>query len=222
MAEAVIYVLVLIFSLVIHEMAHAWTALRLGDPTARDAGRLTLNPIPHLDPVGSVLVPAVLALTGSIMLGWAKPVPVNPGRLNNPRDDHPRVAAAGPLSNLLLALLAATGLGLALRFGGPAAWSGVGPAGFLVVLFRGGILINVVLAVFNLLPLPLLDGSWILQRFLPPAVRARYQALGRYGMPIVVGFLLLARYTAFGSLLRTVIISASDPYFDLAQRVAGL
>ena len=161
MAEAVIYILVLIFSLVIHEVAHAWTALRLGDPTARDAGRLTLNPIPHLDPVGSVLVPAMLALTGSIMLGWAKPVPVNPGRLNNPRDDHPRVAAAGPLSNLLLALVAAAGLGLALRFGGPAAWSGngVGVAGFLVVLFRAGIIINVVLAVFNLLPLPRGIGS---------------------------------------------------------------
>ncbi|RKZ15964.1 site-2 protease family protein [bacterium] len=224
MADAVIYILVLVFSVVVHEVAHGWTAWRLGDPTARDAGRLTLNPLPHIDLFGSIIVPAVLVAAGSIPLGWAKPVPVHAGRLNNPRDDHPRVAAAGPVSNFLLALVAAAGLGLVLRFGGVEAWSGggSGAAGFLAALFRSGIIVNVVLAVFNLLPVPPLDGSWILQRFLPPSLRARYLNLQRYGLLAVLGFMFLARYTGLGSVLRSVIITASEPYFDLAQRVAGL
>ncbi len=223
MGDVVIHVLVLVFSVVVHEVAHGWTALKLGDPTARDAGRLTLNPLPHIDIFGSIIVPVVLALSGSIMLGWAKPVPVNVGRLNNPRNDHPRVAAAGPLSNLVLALFAAVGLGLVLALGGPAAWTGAGTgvAGFLVKLFRAGIVINVVLAVFNLLPLPPLDGSWILQRFLSPAAQVHYHGLRRYGLFLVVGFLMLARYTPVGGLLGAAIMAAVEPYFALALRIAG-
>ena len=91
-----VQILVLVFSVVVHEVAHGWTAWQLGDPTAHEAGRLTLNPLPHIDPVGSIVVPLILSLTGGIMFGWAKPVPVHPGRLNNPMDDHPKVAAAGP------------------------------------------------------------------------------------------------------------------------------
>jgi Zn-dependent protease len=224
MAESIVQILVLVFSVVVHEVAHGWTALRLGDTTARDAGRLTLNPVPHIDPFGSIIVPAVLALSGSIMMGWAKPVPVHTGRLNNPRDDHPRVAAAGPLSNLLLALVFAVVLGIVLRVGGIAAWTGAGatPAAFLAALCRAGIIINVVLALFNLLPLPPLDGSWIVQRFLPAAARVRYLELQRYGMLLVVGFLLLVRYTGFGGAVQAAVIAGTDPFFGLALRISGL
>ncbi len=216
-------VLVLLFSVVVHEVAHGWVAYRLGDSTAYEKGRLTLNPIPHIDPVGSIIVPALLSMTGTIMLGWAKPVPVNPGRLNNPRDDHPKVAAAGPLSNLLLAVVFALALGVSVGLTGmPAAHGGPPTLGrFLYTMFETGIFINVVLALFNLLPLPPLDGSWILSRFLPPEARARYENLRRYGMFIVVGFLLLIRYTAFGDVLSSGVFAAVRPYFQLAQLVAN-
>jgi len=215
-------VLVLLFSVVVHEVAHGWVAYRLGDPTAYERGRLTLNPIPHIDPVGSVIVPALLSLTGTIMMGWARPVPVNPGRLNNPRNDHPKVAAAGPISNLALALVFALALGVTVGLGGMPGGTDGPPTltRFLFTMFQSGVLINVVLALFNLIPLPPLDGSWILSRFLPPETRAWYENLRRYGMLIVVGFLLLIRYTAFGDLLTNGIFAVATPYFRLAETVA--
>ena len=228
MENVVIRILVLLFSVVFHEYAHGWTAWKLGDSTARDSGRLTLNPLPHIDPMGSILVPLMLSFTGSIMLGWAKPVPVNPDRLFNPADDHPKVAAAGPLSNLLLALVSSVLLGLALALWGiPTA----GPQGgtttpgfqvFLFEMFQMGILINVVLAFFNLLPLPPLDGSWILIRFLPPSARFRYLQLHRYGLLVVVGFLLLVRYTFVGDLVNAGVMGAVHPFFQLSIRLAGI
>lgn len=215
-------VLVLLFSVVVHEVAHGWVAFRLGDPTAYEQGRLTLNPLPHIDPVGSIIVPALLAMTGTIMLGWAKPVPVHPGRLNNPHNDHPKVAAAGPLSNLLLAVLFAVALGATVGIGGMPAGNGGPPTltKFLFTMFQTGVFINVVLALFNLIPLPPLDGSWILSRFLPPEARAWYENLRRYGMLIVVGFLLLMRYTAMGGVISSGIFAVASPYFRLAESVA--
>ena len=217
-----IRVLVLLFSVVVHEVAHGWTAYRLGDPTAYERGRLTLNPIPHIDPVGSIIVPALLSMTGTIMMGWAKPVPVHVGRLNNPANDHPKVAAAGPLSNLILAFLFALALGINVGVAGVPAGAHGEPtiSRFLFTMFQTGIMINVVLALFNLIPVPPLDGSWILSRFLPPAARVHYENLRRYGMLIVVGFLLLMRYTAFGGLLSAGIMAVASPYFRLAQSVA--
>lgn len=223
-----IRILVLVFSVVVHEVAHGYTAYKLGDNTANDAGRLTLNPLPHIDPMGSIVVPLVLALTGSgFMFGWAKPVPVHPGRLNNPMDDHPKVAAAGPISNLLLALVFAVLLGLTIAIGGfPSSVPGGHPEpslqNFLFSMFQFGVVINVVLAVFNLIPLPPLDGSWILSRFLPHEARANYENLRRFGMMIVIGFLMLVRYTPVGALFSTAIYSVINPFFKVAETVARL
>lgn len=223
MELVIIRVLVLVFSVVVHEVAHGWTAYRLGDPTAHDAGRLTLNPWPHIDPVGSIIVPALLSLTGTIIMGWAKPVPVSPGRLRDPRNDYPKVAAAGPLSNLALAGVFAVVLGLVVAWGHEALGSSAGPtfARFLVTMCQTGIVVNVVLAIFNLIPLPPLDGSWILTRFLKPAARVRYENLRRYGMLIVVGFLLLMRYTLLGDMVNTGLFAVITPFFHLAENVAS-
>ena len=217
-------VLVLVFSVVVHEVAHGWTAWKLGDNTAHDAGRLTLNPLPHIDPVGSIVVPLILSFTGGIMFGWAKPVPVHPGRLNNPMNDHPKVAAAGPVSNLLLALVFAVLLGLTVAVGGyPTSVHGKPSLlRFLFTMFQTGVMINVVLAMFNLLPLPPLDGSWILSRFLPYEARANYENLRRYGMLIVIGFLLLVRYTPVGALFSSAIMAVINPFFQISENVARL
>jgi Zn-dependent protease len=160
---------VLVLSVVVHECAHGLAALACGDPTARDRGRLTLNPLPHVDPIGSLLVPAALLLFHSpIMIGWARPVPVDWANLKSPRDDPVKVALAGPASNLILALLFAALARAASALAGPAG-SGFGsgllaPLGLMAV---AGVIVNCALALFNLIPIPPLDGSWVLMRFLP-------------------------------------------------------
>ena len=148
-----------VLSVVVHECAHGLVALWNGDTTARDRGRLTLNPLPHVDPFGSILLPAALALFHSpIVIGWAKPVPIQWANLRNPRNDPVKVALAGPVSNLLLAVAFAVVVRLA-------------PAeGFLAplaVMGYAGVVMNCALALFNLIPVPPLDGSWVLMRFLP-------------------------------------------------------
>lgn len=223
-----IRILVLLFSVVAHEVAHGWMAERLGDSTAREAGRLTFNPLPHIDPVGSILVPLVLSVTGTIMLGWARPVPVNPLRLGNPRDDYPKVAAAGPLSNLLLALAFAILLGLVMALlGVPARGWGAPESGsvmreLLIEFCQVGVLINVVLALFNLMPLPPLDGSWILLRFLPPAAAVRLHQLRRHGLLLVIGLLVLLRYTVLGDLVFAVIETVFKAYLKVSVLIATL
>jgi Zn-dependent protease len=220
-ASIAIQVLVLVFSVVFHEVAHGWTAWKLGDPTARDQGRLTLNPIPHIDPVGSVIVPLLLSFTNAFMMGWAKPVPVHPGRLRNPWNDHPKVAAAGPASNLLLALVSAVLLGVTAAVANrlPDAQAAAPALAFLELVWRAGIAINVALAVFNLIPLPPLDGSWILTRFLPDNLRGGYERLRDYGMLVVVGFLLLMRYTPAGPMLGVVMGAVISPFYYVANTV---
>ena len=220
-------ILVLVFSVVVHEVAHGWVAWRLGDPTARDAGRLTLNPVLHVDVFGSIVVPVVLVLAGGIPFGWAKPVPVRPDRLRDPWNDQPRVAAAGPASNLILAAAAAVGLGATIALGGIPSWMLVdgarpGPGTFLFELFQFGILLNVVLALFNLVPLPPLDGSWVLQRFLPAEARIRYFRLQRFGLFPVIAFIMLANFTPLGGILQGALALAMRPFLALAERVAVL
>ncbi|PID81827.1 site-2 protease family protein [bacterium DOLZORAL124_64_63] len=214
---------VLVFSVVFHEVAHGWAAHKLGDPTARDMGRLTLNPLPHVDLFGSIVLPLVLALTGSpIMLGWAKPVPVRVGLLRDPDNDHPKVAAAGPASNLLLALICSLLLGLLLlvlrQVGNDALRTLLKEGGalhFLAMVLEAGILLNVMLALFNLVPLPPLDGSWILSRLLPPSSRAWYENLRRYGMLPVIVFLLALNYTSLGDYFMMALLRVYGLFFSI-------
>ena len=177
---------VLIMSVVIHEFSHGWMAHQLGDPTAEQFGRLTLNPIKHLDFWGSFVVPLSLIILGSItgnpiVFGWAKPVPYNPRNLRDQKYGSAKVAFAGPASNLLVALI----FGLALRFmpvGAPVVER-------IIPIFTFIVLINIVLAVFNLVPIPPLDGSKILFTFLPYSMRDVRVFLERYGMFILLFFI---------------------------------
>jgi len=224
----VVRVLVLVFSVVVHETAHGWAAMRLGDNTARDAGRITLNPLPHVSLMGSIIVPLVLSLMGSYPFGWAKPVPVNPTRLNNPWDDHPKVAAAGPASNLLLALISAILLGAVVGVLGAQGhsmsymqgWPSYGT--FLFLMFQTGVFINVVLALFNLIPIPPLDGSWIIRRFLSRSALQRYEQLRQYSMVMIVGIFMLLHYTSAGDFLGVAIYKVTTPFFNLAETVANI
>ena len=185
MIESIVYVLpVLLFSVIIHECAHGYVAEWWGDPTARMLGRLTLNPLPHIDVFGSILVPGMLLLSGSgILFGWAKPVPVTPENFRDRRMGDITVSLAGPASNILLALGFAAILAVA------ALISGGAPSEAVWQLCTYGILLNFVLAVFNLLPIPPLDGSHVVANLLPRPAAYAYRSMGQYGLLIV--FLML-------------------------------
>lgn len=175
--------LVLIFSLSVHEAAHAWSAWRLGDPTARSLGRLSLNPAVHVDPLGTLLLPGLAIAMGAPVIGWARPVPVNVRALRRGRRDFVLVSAAGPGSNLALALLAAAGLA---AFG-----AALYPAAPLLVegLYTA-LRINLLLAVFNMLPLPPLDGGNVLGGVLPPGALATFERVRPWGIFILYGMML--------------------------------
>jgi Zn-dependent protease len=174
---------VLLFSLSFHESAHAWTAFRQGDPTARSLGRISLNPLVHIDVVGTVVLPLLMIFTGVPLIGWAKPTPVDPRHFRDLRRGQIVVSAAGPASNMLLALLFTAGLFVAVR-----ALPGPLRGNPLVVLLSMGVEINVLLAIFNLVPLPPLDGSHVVEWALPNGIGHRYVAIvAPYG-----GFVLLA------------------------------
>ena len=176
-----IAVAIVLVSLSVHEAAHAWTADRLGDPTARQLGRVSLNPIVHIDPIGTVLLPLLAAFSGLPIIGWAKPVPVNISRLGHPRRDFMLVAAAGPISNLLQALVAAIALRALI-----AADSGAAMAGDILFLI---IRINVFLAVFNLIPVPPLDGGNVLAGLLPERAADMFIRLRPFGFLILYGLM---------------------------------
>ena len=197
----VISVAVLVVAVMIHEIAHGYVALLCGDSTARDAGRLSLNPIRHIDLVGTIILPVLLAVTGSgVMFGWAKPVPVNVGRCRNPRQAFWLTAIAGPLSNLIQALL---GVGLYYIFDaaiGHFGWSKPLEYGIISSLIY--ISTNIVLMTFNLIPIPPLDGSRVLAILLPEKLAIPYMRLEQVGFILI--FVLL-KYDAFDNLLDGVL-----------------
>ena len=173
--------LVLLLSLTVHESAHAWTADRLGDPTARLLGRISLNPLVHIDPVGPVVLPLVAFSTGVPILGWAKPVPVNIAELGRGRRDFVLVAAAGPASNIALAVLAALALDVTWWSGSP----------FLLDFFLRVVEINLLLAVFNMIPVPPLDGGNVLGGLLPATLANSFDRwLRPYGFLILYALIL--------------------------------
>ena len=172
-----------------HENAHGLVAEHFGDPTARDLGRITMNPIPHLDPIGSILLPLAAFLSGVPFLGWAKPVPVNSANLRNPVVDNAYVAAAGPASNFLLAFAASILwiiVGLVFKHVPGLLESGERSLYFFNTLCSSLVMVNCVLAMFNLLPIPPLDGHWILMRYLPPGPREALASIGRFGFFILI------------------------------------
>lgn len=181
-------------SLTVHEAAHAWTADRLGDPTARMLGRLSLNPVVHIDPIGTILLPLVAAFSGLPILGWAKPVPVNISRLREPRRDFMLVSAAGPASNILLAVVAALAIRLMVSGKAPLMVSGEAleaPVVLLQIVF-----INVLLAVFNLVPVPPLDGGNVLAGLLPRGAAGIFAAMRPYGFLLLYALMFTGALTA--------------------------
>jgi Zn-dependent protease len=187
-AQVFIAFIVLLFSLTVHEMAHAWTADRLGDSTARFLGRVSLNPLVHADPIGTVLFPLIAMLTGAPLIGWAKPVPVDTRRLHHARRDYMIVAAAGPTSNLLMAIGAA-----AVLYVLPVSPHHVGEPNVsapVAAMLTRAMRLNVLLAVFNLLPIPPLDGGNVLAGLLPQRLAISYNRLRPYGFLLLYALML--------------------------------
>ena len=220
---AAILIPCLIVAIVFHEVAHGWVALMLGDTTARDHNRLSLNPIRHVDPVGTLLVPGGLALAGLPVFGWAKPVPVIKQRLDNPRFGMMAVAAAGPGTNFILAAIGAVALGLlAPALGG-------GPSEEPHVLVTGlfyFISINIFLALFNLLPIPPFDGSHVVEGLLPKSAARAYEKVRPLGFPLL--FVLLVAVPYFfpnAGIVENVVLPpvewVMDQYLGLAGAIAG-
>jgi Zn-dependent protease len=191
-----IYALPVIFAITVHEAAHGFAARFFGDMTADRAGRITLNPLKHVDPIGTILVPALTLLVGGILFGWAKPVPVDFSRLRNPKRDMLWVAAAGPASNFVMALFWA--LMIKLSVSSPNIYSEP-----MALMGQAGVMINVVLMVLNLLPLPPLDGGRIAVSLLPNHMAYKYAQVERFGLIILIGLL------ATGILGRIM-----DPFID--------
>ena len=186
-AQVFIEFAVLLFSLTIHEMAHAWTADRLGDPTARLLGRVSLNPLVHADLIGTVVFPLIALVSGVPLIGWAKPVPVNIRRLRHERRDYVLVAAAGPASNLALAVIAA--VILAAFPVSPVMLGEPNPSAPVAAALRLAVRLNVLLAVFNMLPIPPLDGGNVLSGLLPYRFAAMLNQVRPYGFLLLYALL---------------------------------
>ncbi len=221
---AAILIPCLVIAIVFHEVAHGWTALMLGDPTAKEQRRLSLNPIRHVDPVGTLLVPGGLALAGLPIFGWAKPVPVIKQWLDNPRFGMMAVAAAGPGTNFVLALVGAVLLGLAVSGQAAPANGDYGLWATALVYF---ISINLFLALFNLLPIPPFDGSHIVEGLLPPSAARIYDKLRPFGMILLFALLLVVPYVfPQANIIERFVVPpvqwAMGYYFAVADWIAAL
>jgi len=218
-------VIPLMLAIVLHEIAHGWTARALGDPTAAEQNRLSLNPLRHVDPVGTIILPGILKLVGAPVFGWAKPVPVDKWRLRNPRFGMMAVAIAGPGMNLVLALLAAICMGLLVR---PFVEGGQPSEGwvFVALNLQNFLLINIFLALFNLLPIPPFDGSHIVEGLLPERAAATYDRLRVFGFPLLF-ILLIGVPTLFPelSIVEKVVLPPVEwlhgLYINVVRAVAG-
>jgi Zn-dependent protease len=191
-AQLLIAFVVLLFSLTVHEMAHAWTANRLGDPTARMLGRVSFNPLVHIDLIGTVVFPLVALASNVPLIGWAKPVPVDVRRLSHPRRDYVMVAAAGPVSNLVMAVAAATVL--AVLPVSPLVLGEPNVSVPLASLLNQAVRLNLLLAVFNMMPIPPLDGGNVLGGLLPRPLAAQYDKIRPYGVLLIYALILTDGY----------------------------
>lgn len=208
-----IWAIPVLLAITVHEVAHGWVAYRFGDPTAAEAGRLTLNPFPHVDWLGTLVLPLAMVASLGVAMGWAKPVPVDASRLRRPREQMAWVAAAGPAANALMliawALVARLGVALDSEFG--------------VILFavgQAGIVINSILMLLNLLPIPPLDGSVVVARWMPPEFARKWMEFGRYGLILVLAlFLLGSMYGLIGTPL-LAFIGAAHQFFGLPWMVS--
>jgi Zn-dependent protease len=200
--EIIPVAIILILSLSFHEAAHAWTADRLGDPTARMLGRLTLNPIAHIDWIGTVLFPLIAMSTGAPIIGWAKPVPVNMKNLRHPRRDFAVVAVAGPISNLILAVVGAAVL-MVIPGGATAMASGTSVASFLVL----AVVVNVLLAVFNMIPVPPLDGGNVLAGLVPEQSALVIDRVRPYGILVLYALMFTGILTVITRPVQRFILS---------------
>jgi len=200
----------IILAITVHEAAHAYAADALGDSTARELGRVSLNPFRHIDPVGTVLLPLMMLVTTGFLFGWAKPVPVQFGRLRHPQRDMAIVGGAGPASNLVMALFWGFLLKLSLPFG---------DADLSMVVLQQmagvGVSINIVLMILNMLPVPPLDGSRVVVGFLTPVNAAKYLQLERHSMLIMIGLVVLMFTGVLGAVLIPLVESAKLALFTL-------
>jgi Zn-dependent protease len=219
--QIAVWVIPLVIAIVFHEVAHGYVAWLLGDRTAHRLGRLTLNPIRHVDPLGTVIVPLMLAIAHAPIFGWAKPVPVIPSRMRNPQLDMALVAMAGPASNLLLGFVAALVFTLALMsLGNVVPQAGV--VRFLLENLSNFLTINVFLAIFNMLPLPPFDGGHVVAAVLPRSLAASYAKLGRYGFVIMIGLLVvLPTIAPSADVVAQVIGPVADGVQELFLGAAG-